>query len=94
MSGVADLFGDVASGATRGFTYVDVTVPAGYYASTTGLTGSALRVALHNLIRNHTVRSYDYAYTAFQTTDVKPNGKVWDSTGRPGRHVALRVCVR
>ena len=53
-------------------------IPAGYYDSAIGLTGSALRVALHNLIKNHTVRSYDYALTAFQTTDVKPNGKVWD----------------
>jgi endonuclease I len=57
---------------------VDVSIPAGYYASTAGLKGSALRVALHNIIKNHTVKSYAYALTAFATTDVKPNGKIWD----------------
>jgi hypothetical protein len=78
VNGVADLSASVAYGATRGFNYVDVSIPAGYYASTAGLKGSALRVALHNLIHNHTVGSYAGALTAFATTDVKPNGKIWD----------------
>jgi endonuclease I len=78
VNGVEDLEGNAAFGATKSFTYVDVTIPPGYYASTTGLRGSALRRALHLLMRNHTVRSYAYALTAFATTDVKPNGKIWD----------------
>jgi endonuclease I len=78
VNGVQDLDGNTASGATRSFNYVEVTIPSGYYDGTAGLHGSALRAALHLIIRNHTVRSYDYALTAFQTTDVKPNGKVWD----------------
>ncbi|MEP7027220.1 MAG: endonuclease [Candidatus Eisenbacteria bacterium] len=78
VNGVADLEGNFAYGATRSFNYVDVTIPAGYYNSATGLIGSALRIALHNIIKNHTVGSYSGALTAFQTTDVKPNGKVWD----------------
>ncbi len=78
VTGVQDLDGNPTSGATKGFTYVDVTIPAGYYASTTGLRGSALRVALHNLMKNHTVQSYSYALTAFATTDLQPNGKIWD----------------
>ena len=78
VNGVADLDGNLAFGATRAFNYVDVSIPAGYYDGTAGLYGSALRVALHNLIKNHTVGSYSGALTAFQTTDVKPNGKVWD----------------
>jgi endonuclease I len=78
VNGVADLSANVAYGATCNFNYVDVSIPSGYYDSVAGLSGSALRVALHNLIKNHTVRSYDYAQTAFQTTDVKWNGKVWD----------------
>jgi endonuclease I len=78
VNGVADLEANVAYGATRGFNYVDVTIPAGYYASAIGLKGWALRLALHAIIDNHTVRGYDYALTAFATTDVKPNGKVWD----------------
>ncbi|MEO5988478.1 MAG: endonuclease, partial [Candidatus Eisenbacteria bacterium] len=78
VNAVADTSGDVAFGATRAFNYVDVTIPAGYYNSTVGLTGSALRVALHNIIKNHTSISYTALLTAFQTTDVKWNGKVWD----------------
>jgi endonuclease I len=78
VNGVADLSANVAYGATCTFNYVDVSIPAGYYASAAGLKGSALRVALHNIIKNHTVKSYAYALTAFATTDVKPNGKIWD----------------
>lgn len=78
VSGVADLGGSTAVGATKAFNYVDVSIPAGYYDGMAGLKGSALRVALHNRIKNHTVRSYDYALTAFYTTDVKWNGKAWD----------------
>ena len=51
--------------------------PAGYYNNATG-TGETLKTQLYNIIRNHTVRSYDYLWTAFQSTDDRPNGKVWD----------------
>jgi hypothetical protein len=78
VNGVADLSANVAYGATCSFNYVDVSIPAGYYAGTAGLKGSALRVALHNLIKNHTVKSYAYALTAFGTIDIKPDGKIWD----------------
>ncbi len=78
VNGVSDLTGDIAFGATRLFNYVDVTIPPGYYASAIGLTGSALQIALHNIIKNHTSISYSALLSAFQTTDVKPNGKVWD----------------
>ena len=78
VNNVADLDGAVASGITRTFNYVDVSIPVGYYDNMAGLKGSALRIALHNRIKNHTAQSYAFAYTAFQTTDVKPNGKVWD----------------
>jgi endonuclease I len=78
VNGVADLSANVAYGITRNFTYIDVSIPPGYYDGTAGLTGSALRVALHNIIKNHTSISYSAALTAFGTTDVKPNGKIWD----------------
>ena len=55
-----------------------MSIPPGYYDAAAGLTGAALRVALHNLIKGHTSISYSAVLTAFQTTDVKPNGKVWD----------------
>ncbi|NUN70196.1 MAG: endonuclease [Bacteroidetes bacterium] len=51
---------------------------ADYYAGVYRLSGAALRSALHNLIDGHTVVSYDGLYTAFPSTDSKPNGKVWD----------------
>lgn len=52
--------------------------PAGYYNSASGLSGTALQAALHNIIDNHNVISYSGLWTAFQTTDDLPNGKVWD----------------
>jgi endonuclease I len=51
---------------------------ADYYANVYKLTGVALRTALHSLITGHTVISYDGLYTAFPTTDAKPNNIVWD----------------
>ncbi|MBE0638578.1 MAG: endonuclease [Bacteroidales bacterium] len=53
-------------------------IPPNYYNSAQGLTGASLKTALHNIIDDHTEKSYDYLWTAFQTTDDKSNGKVWD----------------
>jgi endonuclease I len=50
----------------------------GYYDAAYKLYGTALRTALHNLIKGHTSISYSGLWTAFVTTDKKPNGKVWD----------------
>ncbi|MCU0472560.1 MAG: endonuclease [Bacteroidales bacterium] len=52
--------------------------PAGYYDSASGLTGTALQQAIHDIIKNHTSRTYDNLWTDFQVTDRKANGKVWD----------------
>jgi endonuclease I len=52
--------------------------PANYYDPANGLSGAALKTALHGIIDDHTVKSYDYLWTAFYTTDDKANGKVWD----------------
>lgn len=54
------------------------TPPVDYYLGAYKLYGTALRTALHNIIDGHTVISYDGLYTAFPTTDTKPNGKIWD----------------
>lgn len=51
---------------------------ADYYASVYRLTGTALRSALHNLIKGHTVVSYSSLYTYYASTDNKPSGKIWD----------------
>ena len=51
-------------------------IPTGYYNSTNGLIGVQLKLALHNIIDNHT--SVD-AYDNFHLTDSRlDNGKVWD----------------
>ncbi|HOK37711.1 MAG TPA: endonuclease [Bacteroidales bacterium] len=53
-------------------------IPTGYYDSADGLTGEQLRSELHEIIKNPQVTSYSGLWTAFQSTDKKPNGKVWD----------------
>ena len=53
-------------------------IPPGYYNSAEGLLGEPLRGALHDIIDNHSSISYTGLWTAFYTTDDKPNGKVWD----------------
>ncbi|PKO97744.1 MAG: hypothetical protein CVU14_09705 [Bacteroidetes bacterium HGW-Bacteroidetes-9] len=53
-------------------------IPAGYYDQASGLTGPQLKTALQKIVRNHTVKSYTYLWTAFYTSDDKSNGKVWD----------------
>ena len=52
--------------------------PANYYNSANGLTGDQLKVALHNIIKNHTSISYAQIWNAFWSTDNKGNGIVWD----------------
>ena len=53
-------------------------IPTGYYNNASGLTGEPLHQALHDIIDGHTVLSYTSLWTHYQTTDAKPNGKVWD----------------
>lgn len=53
-------------------------IPAGYYDNAAGKSGATLKTSLYNIIKDHTVRSYDQIKDDFQTTDDKPNGKVWD----------------
>jgi len=53
-------------------------IPPGYYNSAAGLSGPALQMALHNIIKAHNSVSYSSLWTHFQTTDKKPSGKVWD----------------
>lgn len=53
-------------------------IPNGYYNTAEGKTGSELRAALHNIIKNHTVVSYSNLLDAYWATDNRGNGKVWD----------------
>jgi endonuclease I len=78
VDGVEDLYGNAMSSVALAFDYVDTAPPAGYYDSAEGLTGEALRSALHFVIAGHTPVPYSSTWTSFETTDNKPNGKVWD----------------
>jgi endonuclease I len=78
VSGVEDLYGNLMVDVSESFDFMDTSIPEGYYDSAENLAGPDLRAALHAIIDDHTVHSYDYAWTAFYTTDDKPNGKVWD----------------
>jgi endonuclease I len=53
-------------------------IPAGYYNTASGKTGNELKAALYEIINDHTAVSYAGLWTAFQQSDKKPNGKVWD----------------
>jgi len=66
--------------------YAYAQIPQDYYTTAEGKNGYALRVAMHNIIKNHTSVSYGELWNAFYTTDKRPdNGKVWDLySDRPG----------
>ncbi len=49
-----------------------------YYKQANGKSGSALKAALHNIIKTHTKRTYSQLYTDYKTTDIRPDGKIWD----------------
>lgn len=54
-------------------------IPTGYYSSAEGKTGATLKTTLSSIISaNSTDVGYDGLYTVYKTSDVLPNGKVWD----------------
>ena len=53
-------------------------IPPNYYDNAVGKKGLQMKIALHNIIDNHTVASYSSLHTHYQTTGKKANGKVWD----------------
>jgi endonuclease I len=56
----------------------DGQIPPGYYDSAMGLSGDSLRLALHQIIKNHQAQTYASLWAHFQRTDRKPGGVVWD----------------
>lgn len=48
-------------------------IPAGYYDAADGLSGEQLKTALHNIIKNHTVKTYADLWTILKETDEDPN---------------------
>jgi len=78
IDGVEDLFSNATINLPAPFAFYGGDIPLGYYDSAEGLVGETLRGALHLIIDGHTSVSYTGLWTAFYTTDDKPNGKVWD----------------
>jgi endonuclease I len=75
---VEDLYGNAIQSDTLQFSVSTSNEPEGYYLAAEGLVGEDLQDALHDIIDDHDAHSYTYVWTAFYTTDVKPNGMVWD----------------
>ena len=63
-------------GGSGGTTPVDPTMT--YYQPADGKMGAALKTAMCGIVYNRTQKSYDDLWTAFQTTDVRSDGKIWD----------------
>ena len=63
-------------GESGGVDPIDPT--AAYYQNADGKMGAELKTAMSGIIYNRTEKSYDYLWTAFLTTDVRSDGKIWD----------------
>ena len=56
-----------------------LTAPAiAYYKNADGKKGEALKTAMCGIVYNRTEQDYDDLWTAFKTTDVRSDGKIWD----------------
>ena len=52
---------------------------AGYYDAAVGKSGAALKTQLSNIISSGAIDvGYDGLYTVYKTSDLLPNGKIWD----------------
>ncbi len=59
--------------------FIAAQIPAGYYNSATGKTGSALKTALHQIMSNpYEEQSYAFLYTIFERSDTRSDGTIWD----------------
>ena len=86
VTGIEDEHGNAMADATFDYTFVVSNEPDGYYDSAADLTGQDLRQALHDIIDNHSSISYESVWGAYYTTDLKPNGMIWDIySDTPGR---------
>ncbi|MEG1685809.1 MAG: endonuclease, partial [Bacteroides sp.] len=52
--------------------------PDGYYSRAEKKSSAALKSELFNIISNHKVVSYDGLWTVYRTSDIRPDGTVWD----------------
>ncbi len=84
-----------SSGNAYSYNYIDdvslnVLMPQGYYDNAVNKSGYTLRVALHDIIKNHDTLSYNDLWQSFYSTDKRPdNNKVWDIySDKPGNTAA------
>ena len=49
-----------------------------YYKAADGKKGAELKTALCGIIYNRTEQTYDGLWTAFMSTDIREDGKIWD----------------
>ncbi|MCM1291993.1 MAG: endonuclease [Bacteroides sp.] len=61
-----------------GASSVSAEIPAGYYDNCEGKTGEALLKALFSKISSHTNVGYDGLWNVYKTSDVHPDGTLWD----------------
>ncbi|MBP5572764.1 MAG: endonuclease, partial [Bacteroidales bacterium] len=59
-------------------TALQAQIPNGYYNNADGKTGDELKVALHNIINGHSVKSYSSLNDIYAYTDCDSDGKIWD----------------
>lgn len=52
--------------------------PNGYYNTINGKKAQSLKTTLSTLLQNHTVHDYSSMWTFFKTTDIRPDGSIWD----------------
>lgn len=52
--------------------------PTGYYSTADGKVGYELKTSLFKIIKDHTTLSYGDLWTAYETTDMNADGKIWD----------------
>jgi len=50
----------------------------GYYNTINGKKAQTLKTALSALLQNHTIHDYSSMWTFFKTTDIRPDGSIWD----------------
>jgi endonuclease I len=70
---------EASSSAASGLTHASLSMDGTYYKNIDWtLKGATLKTALYNLIKTHTDHGYSGLWTAYKTTDMTPEGKIWD----------------
>ncbi|MDE6498816.1 MAG: endonuclease [Muribaculaceae bacterium] len=64
--------------AALSFNAAGAAEPSGYYDSCAGKGGKDLLSALNKKVASHTNVGYDGLWNVYKTSDVRPNGTVWD----------------